>query len=277
MFTTTISADLAAQLEAADVNAWRDMYTAAPAAFAQRFQLEMLQIDDVVLTRCPGIPFIHLNCVLNLGMHAPATERQLDAILAQYQALNVRRFAIYSTPYCQPAQLTAWFAARKLRVTSGWERIYRDSASLVETVGDPATTAQIERVNQESAAEWAAYLDTSYGLPTTPWLLALVGRSGWQHYLLRVDGRIGAVRSMYLHSNGMAWLGIDAPVPGIMAPSYDVDAQLCQTIIRDGLRLGARYFVADIEAPSAEMNTPAYRNFAALGFRRPYFRSHYSY
>ncbi|MEW5988866.1 MAG: hypothetical protein AB1791_19760, partial [Chloroflexota bacterium] len=116
-----------------------------------------------------------------------------------------------------------------------------------------------------------------YGLPTTPWLLALVERPGWHHYLLRRGRAIAAVRSMYVHHDGMAWLGIDAPVPGIMAPSYDLDRQLCQAMVRDGLGLGVRYFAADIEAPTPAMNTPAYHHFEALGFKRPYFRSHYSY
>jgi hypothetical protein len=46
-------------------------------------------------------------------------------------------------------------------------------------------------------------------------------------------------------------------------------------MVKDGLALGVRYFVTDIEATSAEMNTPAYRHFEALGFKRPYFREHY--
>jgi hypothetical protein len=62
-----------------------------------------------------------------------------------------------------------------------------------------------------------------------------------------------------------------------MAPSYDLDAQICQAIVKDGLDLGVRYFVADIEAPAPAMNTPAYQYFEALGFKRPYFRNHYSY
>jgi hypothetical protein len=75
----------------------------------------------------------------------------------------------------------------------------------------------------------------------------------------------------------MAWLGIEAPVPGLMAHSYDLDFQICQTMVRDALNLGAKYFVADIEAPTSEMDTPAYHYFGLLGFKRAYFRSHYSY
>lgn len=90
-------------------------------------------------------------------------------------------------------------------------------------------------------------------------------------------GQIRAVRSMYIHNDGMAWLGIDAPVPGIMAPSFDLDARICETMISDGIALGARCFVADIEAPHPEMDIAAYRHFAALGFGKAYFRSHYGY
>jgi len=35
-------------------------------------------------------------------------------------------------------------------------------------------------------------------------------------------------------------------------------------------------FLADIEAPSTELDTPAYATFARLGFRRPYVRMHFA-
>ena len=44
----------------------------------------------------------------------------------------------------------------------------------------------------------------------------------------------------------------------------------------EGLTLGARSFLADIEAPSPELDTPAYATFARLGFRRPYVRTHFA-
>jgi hypothetical protein len=47
-------------------------------------------------------------------------------------------------------------------------------------------------------------------------------------------------------------------------------------MVRDGLDLGVRCFLADIEAPSDAMDTPAYGYFGRLGFRRPYVRTHYA-
>jgi hypothetical protein len=81
---------------------------------------------------------------------------------------------------------------------------------------------------------------------------------------------------MYVGRAGAAWLGIDGPVPGITTDDYEPDAALCAFIVADGLALGARSFLADIEAPSPGLDTPAYAHFARLGFRLPYARTHYA-
>lgn len=277
MFATTVSAELAAQLELCELNAWRDMYAAAPSDFVRQFQLEILEVEDVVFTRCKTIPFVHFNCVKNFGMGQPATEALLDTILTSYRDAGIQHFTFYHIPHCQPSSVPKWFKSRNLQRRGGWDRIYRGSHALTDTALKIEQEFVVEKITRANAAAWAAYIDAIYGLPTAPWLLALVERAGWHHYLLRRGTQIVAVRSMFIDSGDMAWLGIDAPVPGIMAPSFGLDDQLCQVIVRDGLEAGAKYFVADIEAPDMAMNTPAYHHFERLGFRRPYFRSHFSY
>jgi hypothetical protein len=69
---------------------------------------------------------------------------------------------------------------------------------------------------------------------------------------------------------------MDGPVPGLGTEDYEPDAALCRAIVADGLALGARGFLADIEAPSQAMDTPAYEHFARLGFTRPYVRTHWT-
>jgi hypothetical protein len=275
MFTEPVASAFAAQLELCEVNAWLDMYAAIPADFARQFGLEIRQVQQVTLTCCQQIPFVHFNCVKNLGMNAPASETLVDELIATYHAAGVQSFTFYHIPHCQPPALPQWFAARGFQARRGWDRIYRNNAVLDQARVTADEPFVVEKVTKATGAEWAGYLDTIYGLPTTPWLLALVERPGWHHYLLRKGVEIVAVRTMYLHADGMAWLGIDAPVPGLMAPSYDLDLLLCRAIVQEGIALGARYFVGDIEAPDPQMDTPVYHNFAALGFQKPYFRSHY--
>lgn len=80
---------------------------------------------------------------------------------------------------------------------------------------------------------------------------------------------------MFIGPDGFAWLGMDGPVPGLATDDYEPDAAICQVIVRDGLARGVRCFLADIEAPSETMETPAYEYFGRLGFSRPYVRHHY--
>lgn len=275
MFTENVSPAFATQIETGEVNAWLDMYAAIPSDFARQFGFTITQVQDVVLTICKPIPFVHFNCVKNLGINAPASEALVDELLATYRTAGVQNFTIYHNPHSQPPALSEWLKLRGFQERGGWDRIYRNNATLAMPLVAPSGNFKVEKVTRATGAQWAGYIDTIYGLPTSPWLLALVERPGWHHYLLRNGDEIVAVRTMYIHPDGMAWLGVEAPVPGIMAPSYDLDLQLCQAIVQDGIGLGARYFVADIEAPSLQMDTPAYRNFEALGFKRPYFRSHY--
>src|SRR5262245_53808497 len=178
MIAETVSAELAAQLESSEVSAWLDMYAAAPADYARRHELDILRLANVVLTRCRTIPFIHFNCVMNLGMTAPATEDLLDRVLALYDEAGVRSFAFFHIPHSQPASLPQWFEARGLHAKGGWDRIYRGNEPLPDPGPDPGADLRVEEVTQTTAPEWAGYICKLYGLPNEPWLLALAGRPG---------------------------------------------------------------------------------------------------
>lgn len=272
-----ISRDLSRTIERAEVNAWLDLYAAAPADFAARQDLSIAAEGDLTWTTCTTIPFVHFNCVKNFGVDSPASESQLDALLAHYRAAGISRPWFYVNPHAEPSRLRCWLEARGLQRQGGWERIYREAEPLSPKPVFMADGVSVERVTKASASEWAGFVDTSYRLPTSPWLLALVGRQGWHHYMAKRDGAVAAVRSLFIGVDGAAWTGIEAPVPGIMAPSFDLDAVLGEALVRDGIAAGAKLFVADIEAPHEERDGPAYRNYARLGFRIAYFRSHYSY
>ena len=127
-----------------------------------------------------------------------------------------------------------------------------------------------------TADEWVAFLERVYRLETGRWLQRLVGRVGWHPYVVREQGEIVGARAMFIGTDGFAWWGIDGPVPGLGTDDYEPDAALCEYMLRDGLDLGVRCFLADIEVPAEEMDTPAYGYFGELGFRRPYVRTHFA-
>jgi len=277
-----VARDFSRSMERAEVNAWLDLYDAAPADFAARHGLAVASDGELVWTTCTTIPFIHFNCVKNMGVDGPASEAQLDKLLTHYRDAGIMRPWFYTNPHTEPSRLRCWLEARGLQHQGGWERIYRDATPLPAEPLFPADPlipvddVSVDEVTPKTASQWASFIDGKYRLSTSPWLMALVGRRGWHHYMLRRRGAVMAVRSLFI-SDGAAWSGIDAPVPGIMAPSFDLDAMLVERMLRDGIAAGAKLFVTDIEAPLPDRDGPAYRNYDRLGFSLAYLRSHYSY
>jgi hypothetical protein len=129
--------------------------------------------------------------------------------------------------------------------------------------------------------EWSGFLLECYRMPPLigDWLKALVGRRGWTHAIKReggrADGKVVMARSLYQDGEGWAWLGIDAPVPGVMAPCYEDDQKVVATLLADAAERGACAFVSDIEVPSATQDSEAYRRWGELGFSAVYRRELY--
>jgi hypothetical protein len=169
-------------IENTEVQAWLDMYDAVPEAFQQRFHPEIIRIGNVVLTRCRAMPFIHFNSVLNLGLGAPATERQLEQIVACYR--DIPRFMVLHNPHCQPPGLPEWMETRGLRAMGAWERVYRTNGPL--KVPRPDVAGVVEIINQSTAGEWAAFLDSLYG--TSPHLGSAVWLEGADGHTRRSGG-----------------------------------------------------------------------------------------
>jgi hypothetical protein len=200
----------------------------------------------------------------------------VDEILAGYARDGISMYLLQSLPHCRPAQYEGWLADRGLEPFDAQDRLIRDDRPLGSLPAPaPGRGLRVELVQRESADEWAEFLQRVYRLDTGPWLQRLIGRPGWYQYVVREAGVIVGARCMYVDPDGTAWLGMDGPVPGVMTDDYVPDAALCSAIVADGLSIGVRMFLTDIEAPSSLLDTPSYDYFGQLGFRRPYTRRHW--
>jgi hypothetical protein len=267
----------AAAIEAAEAHAWTDLYGAAPAAWAAPVGLGTREVGGARVLHWAATGRRYFSRAIGLGVTAPATEEAIDAILAAWAELEIDMFLLQSLPHCAPDAYEGWLRERGLEPFDAQDRIVRGgqpaSASRVP-LGERELT--VERVSRASAEEWSDFLQRAYGLDTGPWLPRLIGRPGWHQCVAREDGGIVAARGMFVGRDGTAWLGMDGPVPGLGTQDYAPDAAICARLVEDGLACGAQRFVADVEAPSPAQETPAYAHFAALGFSRPYVRTHWT-
>jgi hypothetical protein len=275
--TTPVDRRTAAAIEAAEARAWADMHAAAPAAFARAAGLGVETIDGTLVLRWAATGRRYFSRTIGLGVAAPATAETIDRVLEHYRRAGITMFLLQSLPHCRPADYESWLLERGLEPFDAQDRIIRGNEPAPPPfTAPPGRELVVERIGPETSGEWAEFLQRVYRLDAEPWLAALVGRRGWQQYVAREGGEIVAARGMYIGPDGMAWLGMDGPVPGLGTDDHEPDAAICDVAVRDGLARGARGFLADIEAPSPALDTPAYDRFARLGFRRPYVRTHYA-
>jgi len=253
------------------MRAWEDLYKAAPPAFRAKHTLLARYVAGALVITSSGLHLAHFNSAIGLGTQSPASEEDIDNLLQSFRIAGAAKFYIHSVAEVQ-APLENLLMTKGLRIASSWDRVIRDGAPVS---GLPATVPQVEQVDIATASEWAAFIDGIYHLPTAPWLKELVGRSGWHHYILRENGSIVAARSMFVDHDNQAWLGIDAPVPGIMTPNYNHDLAICTAMVQDGIQRGVQQFVADIEKPSPDRIGPAYEGFQNLGFKVTYLRHNF--
>jgi hypothetical protein len=267
--------EIAILAERADAQNWLDSFAAPPPALRAAFGLSARQDGDLAMVRS-HIPFSHFNMVLTLGCPARVDDAAFAAIDRFYA--GVRHWIIVNDQ-SEPADLPTRLEARGYRRADAWDRelLLRPRADLWRPL---ATGAEL--VGAHNAHEWAGFIVRCYGMPPliADWLHALVGRPRWIHALRREGGRAGAaitmVRSLFLADDGWAWLGIDAPVPGVMAPCFDDDRVVSAALLLAAAEAGAQRFVTDIEAPSAERSGPGYRCWSELGFEPAYLRTLYA-
>ena len=253
------------------MRAWADLYAAAPADWAESVGLHTRELGGALVISWAATGRRYFSRAIGLGVIEPATEAAIDEIIRGYDQAGIEMFLLKSLPHCLPAEYEGWLRERGLEPFDAQDRVFRDGRPAA-----PPAPGPVERVTRESAGEWAEFLQRLYRLDTGPWLEQLIGRRGWHEYVYRDGDEIVAARGMFIGPDGAAWLGMDGPVPGIMSDDYAPDAALCEFIVADGLAKGARSFLADIEAPSVEMDTPAYRYFGELGFTRPYVQTHWA-
>jgi hypothetical protein len=275
--TAPVDHPTAAHIEATEAEAWADMYAAVPPDFAEQAGISAREVAGVLVIEWAATGRRYFSRVIGLGVVEPATEAAIEEILLGYERAGITMFLLQGLPHCEPGAYEQWLKDRGLEPFDAQARVVRGGEPLTHELGvNSGRELTVNRVTGDDADEWSEFLQRVYKLDTGSWLGRLYDRPGWHQYVAREAGSIVGARGMFISHSGTAWLGMDGPVPGVHSNDYEPDAALCQAMVADGLALGATGFIADIEAPSEEMDTPAYRYFGQLGFTLPYTRTHWT-
>jgi GNAT superfamily N-acetyltransferase len=263
----------AADYERIEMEAVLDLYAAAPEAFAREFGLASMRIGDFAVFACKAVPVTTLNRSVGLGLATPPTEATLDRAIDWLRHHCNPTWALAVGGHEAPAELPAWFAARKLKRSSmGVAKFGRGTVPVMPMVD---CAFDIQRVRADRAADFGRTAREVFGFDEQlePWLSALPGRPGWWTYVAYDGATPVSIGAMFILDE-CAWLGFDGTLAAYRGKG--IHGAMLARRVREATALGVKRLVVETaHASEGEPVSGAYRNIVRAGFSLSYVREDY--
>jgi len=229
---------------------------------------EVVHVGPVTLLRCPTIPTSPmLNRVVELGVHTPATEAQLDEIAATMTGF---RHYVAVSPRATPATLPAWLAARNYQPSWGWMLFTRGVEELALQPSD-VTVAAVDRTR---AADFARIVAEGYGMPSVihPLLETICDRPGWQAFVAEARGLPIGAAALFV-ADRVGYLGFAATLADFRGRG--AQSALLAARIRRARELGCDLVTTETGERVPDRPSSSYRNILRAGFRERHVVANY--
>ncbi len=263
---------LSRSLDLHEASAWGAMYRAAPREAAAAAGCGITTIGSATVAHASRVDVLAFNRAVGLGLDGPATEQQVDEIIAYFARHEVPRFFVQLHPKAQPAVLPRWLERRGFRHHNNWVRLYRDVSEFRVERALPT----VRRIGPEDGETFARILTRAFGWSDAllPLVAGLVGRQGWCHYLAyEGDTPIGTAA---LYAEGaVAWFDFASTVAEFRGRG--AQTALIARRIADAREAGCRHLIVETAEQTPEKQAPSYRNILRSGFDVVYVRPNYLY
>lgn len=258
-----------ALVERTEAEAWHDAYAAATPAVAARLGISVARIGGAVALGMKSVPYPGFNRAVGLGVDRPATEAELEAILAWATEHAPPKFCVHRSPRALPSEIPSWLEARGLVVRTRWAKMLRD----VEAPPEERTDLDLVEIRPEGSAAFGAAAAEGFGLPDwSDWIATMVGRTGWRHYLALDGERPVATGALFVQGD-VGWLGFASTLPSHRGRG--AQSALLARRIRDAAGLGCRHVATETGEDLPERPNPSFRNMIRAGFEVAYLRDNY--
>jgi GNAT superfamily N-acetyltransferase len=226
------------------------------------------RVAGATCVRMPGAPDTPmLNRVTGLGLDRPATDDDLDEVLA---AMEGSTFYVAVSPFAAPPDLGRRLEGRGLEPGWGWMLFERDARSPL-----PVETAlQVKEVGEAGAVEaWARIVTAAYALPdgVRSALAAIPGRAGWTAWLA-LEGDEPAAAAATWVDGAHAYLGFAGTLPEHRGKG--AQAALFATRIEDARARGCTTLVTETGEQVPDRPSGSYRNILRAGFEERFVVAH---
>lgn len=245
-----------------------DWFRAATPAIVAATGLEFEDLGSAHLYLMPQVDVLIFNRAVGIGIARPATEDDIDRIVARYQKVGVSRFLVPISPAAKPDSIPTWLETRGFRRHNAWVKLHRESERVPEI---PTTGLRIEEIGPERAFEFGKIVQSGFSMTDVAgeWTALTVGRMGWRHYLA-LDGETAVAAAAMYMKGAWAWFGFAATLE--VARGRGAQTALIARRITDAHSAGVRWLSIETAEDTPERDAPSFRNVVRQGFRVAYLR-----
>ena len=258
--------DIARVVECHEAEAWAACVDAASAIAGNPLLANVDRSITTPLSTVAAFNFGMFNRVIALGVGVPASERDIDLIMAFYESHAQSRFLIEVTPASRPETLAIELRGRGLvespdKVAKCWRG--------TDDIPDMSPAVEVRELTVADREQWSAVNVSAWQVPRFfgQWFGATLGRSGFRHYGIFVDDQIVSTGAIYV-SGDVAWSGFSATRPEHRGHRYQIATHIQR--LRDAAEMGCRLVHTETAAETPERPNPSLHNQMRVGFDQIY-------
>lgn len=251
---------------------WSDYFKAASPELVKKLGVQFFKIGSAYVTVAAKVDILAFNRVIGLGVGEPATENQIDEIIAIYEKEKVPRFFIQPSPAAHPDYFPDLLQKKGFKHYNNWVKWYRQ----IEDFPGFETDLCIEQIDRNYTDVFADIIVTSFEWPEIlkPFIAEVVGRPGWKHYLAYKDEKVIACAACFIKDEN-ASLAFAATLPPYRG--HGAQSALINRRLKDAIDAGCKWMITETAEETAERSVASYRNMKRNGFDIAYKRPNYLY
>lgn len=258
-----------AEIEAAEREAWLDLYAAAPAHVRSEMGLASAEIGSVAAIACRGMPITELNRGFGLEDAGLPDLAGVTAWLEENAGLS---FALQIANDESTAGGQRWAANMGFSPSgNGWSKLVR-RLDVPGTVEPGVKPSGIEITTDVEPKTYGQLVVDAFGFPRIlgDWFGALAGRPNWTTVVAVLDGKPAGSGALFIKGD-WAWFGIGGTLPearrkGVQGALIDARTEIARA-------KGAIHITAETGRPEQpDMKHTSRDNFLRRGYVEAYHR-----
>jgi GNAT superfamily N-acetyltransferase len=254
--------------EQVELAGWDEVWDAAPRDLAGRHGIASTRIAGALCTAVGEQASTMLNRVVGLGLAAPATKKDLQAIDVFFADYG-QRFYVSLSPQAKPSDLPAQLEQRGFDRGYAWMKFTRGAEAPPPT----ETELRVEQIGPEHGADFGEVVAAGYELdPFTVHWFAELPRTSWRCYVAYDRDEPAGAAALFI-LDGAGYLCFAATRPEHRRKG--AQSALLARRIGDALEAGCTDLFTETGERIPMKPSNSYRNILRFGFAEAYLRPNY--